>query len=125
MMYIIIAIVAISVVTAIVNIMFVSKKIKTHRQSNKMRKNILAEGQSTKAIINAIQATNASLGGQHPKVILDLAVTMPNGETLQTAVETYIHIVHVPSFQPGKEIDVKYLIIDGIPKFEVVGAVVL
>lgn len=49
-------------------------------------------------------------------------MTIPNCDKLQAKVETVIQIVHIPSFQPNKEIDIKYIIVDAKLTFEVVGA---
>lgn len=87
------------------------------------RKAILASGASAEAVIHSIQQTNAQLDDQ-PEVLLDLTVTKQNGEVIRTELKTVIPIVHIPAFQKGNTIEVKYMTIDSEEKFEVVGAYV-
>lgn len=116
-------IVVCSLLTASVTIAMVVRKVRTQHQKQSQRKAVLAGGTSTQAVINSIQQTNAQLDDQ-PEVLLDLTVTKPDGEVIHTVVRTVIPIVHIPTFQKGNVVEVKYMTIDNEQKFEVVGAYV-
>ncbi|WP_229106553.1 hypothetical protein [Paenibacillus sp. 1001270B_150601_E10] len=122
-MTVILVIVIFSLCTASLTITFVIKGLRTRSNKLSQRKAILMNGTSAQATINAIQQTNSQLDDQ-PGVLLDLTVTKQDGEVVHTVVETFIPIIHIPSFQKGETIEVKYLTIDNALTFEVVGAYV-
>jgi hypothetical protein len=101
----------------------VVRKVRTQHQKQSQCKAVLAGGTSTQAVINSIQQTNAQLDDQ-PEVLLDLTVTKPDGEVIHTVVRTVIPIVHIPAFQKGNVVEVKYMTINNEQTFEVVGAYV-
>ncbi|MEK5233993.1 hypothetical protein MHB42_20105 [Lysinibacillus sp. FSL K6-0232] len=119
MTYIIIILVICSLISGAFIITSVVKQINASKQVFQQQKEILDEGTPAKAVVNAIEHTNAMIGN-HPKVVLDLTVTLPNGEMTNTIIKTAIPIVHIPSFQKGEVIDVKYKTVNGQLKFEVV-----
>ncbi|QNK56880.1 hypothetical protein [Paenibacillus sp. PAMC21692] len=77
------------------------------REERTAAKRVLTVGTSARAVIRSIEPTNARLGGE-PVVILELDVLMTDGSTRRIDVRTAIHSVHIPAFQPGQEINVKY-----------------
>jgi hypothetical protein len=77
------------------------------RDERGQAKRILAEGTSARAIVRSIQPTNAILGNE-PIVMLGLDIRMPGGEVRSVTVRTAIYTVHIPKFQEGCEVDVKY-----------------
>lgn len=77
------------------------------REERVQAKRVLAEGTATRAIVQSIQPTNATLGDE-PIVLLELDVMMPEGETKRVTVRTAIYTVHIPQYQPGCEIGVRY-----------------
>lgn len=112
-----------SLLTASVTTVMVVRNVRTQRQKQSRRKTVLADGASAQAVINSIQQTNAQLDDQ-PEVLLDLTVTKPDGEVIHTVVRTIIPIVHIPAFQKGNVVEVKYMTINNEQTFEVVGAYV-
>jgi len=112
-----------SLLTASVTTVMVVRNVRTQRQKQSRRKTVLADGASAQAVINSIQQTNAQLDDQ-PEVLLDLTVTKPDGEVIHTVVRTVIPIVHIPAFQKGNVVEVKYMTINNEQTFEVVGAYV-
>ncbi|WP_258875382.1 hypothetical protein [Paenibacillus sp. VMFN-D1] len=120
---IVMIIIIFSLLTASLTITFAIRTVSRQRKGLSQRKTILTNGTSAQAVIHSIQQTNAQLGNQ-PEVLLDLTVTMPDGEFHHTIVKTFIPIVNIPSFQKGCVVEVKYMTIAGEPKFEVVGAYV-
>ncbi|WP_274653911.1 hypothetical protein [Paenibacillus humicola] len=97
--------------------------VRRNRDELREKRAILKEGIAATAVINSIEQTYATLGGQ-PIVLLDLTVTKDEGELLHTVVETAIPIVHIPHFQKGSQIEVKYMTVNNEVKVEVVGAYV-
>jgi len=77
------------------------------REERVAAKRVLATGTEARAVILSIKPTNARLGGE-PVVILELDVFLTDGSTRRTDVRTAIHSVHIPAFQPGQVIGVKY-----------------
>ena len=120
---IIVVIVICSLLTASLTITFALRTLRTQKQKQSQRRTILAEGTSAQAVINSIQQTNGRMD-DNPEVLLDLTVTKQDGHVLQTVVKTVIPIVHIPAFQKGNTVEVKYMTIDNEQKFEVVGAYV-
>ena len=112
-----------SILSTTLTIVMVIKKLRAHTNKLSQRKAILASGTSAEAVIHSIQQTNAQLNDQ-PEVLLDLTITKQNGEVIRTELKTVIPIVHIPAFQKGNTIEVKYMTIDSEEKFEVVGAYV-
>lgn len=97
------------------------KQIQANRQHLLQRKTILAEGLLAQALINSVRQTNVTVDEQ-PQVELDLTVTMQDGEVVHTKLITVIPIIHIPDFQKGKVIEVKYMTIDNDRQFEATGA---
>jgi len=120
---IVMIIIIFSLLTASLTITIAIRTVTRQRKGLSQRKAILTNGTSAQAVIHSIQQTNAQLNNQ-PEVLLDLTVTMPDGESHHTIVKTFIPIVNIPSFQKGCVVEVKYMTIAGEPKFEVVGAYV-
>ncbi|CAG7643076.1 hypothetical protein PAESOLCIP111_04418 [Paenibacillus solanacearum] len=112
-----------SVITTFLTIAIVVRELRSRSRKLSQRKAILDGGTSAQAVINSIRSTNAQLDDQ-PEVLLDLTVTKQDGAVIHTVVRTVIPIVHIPAFQAGQVIEVKYMTIDNEPKFEVVGAYV-
>ncbi|MCQ6561255.1 hypothetical protein [Paenibacillus mendelii] len=117
---IIVILVVCSLLTASWTVTKVVRGIRVHNERNLQRKAILADGTPAQAVINSIQQTNAQMDDQ-PEVLLDLTITKQDGEVVHTVVKTFIPIVHIPMFQKGCTIEVKYMMIDNEQKFEVVG----
>ncbi|WP_103104989.1 hypothetical protein [Brevibacillus reuszeri] len=120
---IIVVIVICSLLSASLTLTFVFRTLRTQKQKQSQRRTILTEGTSAQAVINSIQQTNVRID-DNPEVLLDLTVTKQDGLVLHTVVKTVIPIVHIPAFQKGNTVEVKYMTIDDEQKFEVVGAYV-
>lgn len=118
---IIVVIVICSLLSASLTLTFVFRTLRTQKQKQSQRRTILTEGTSAQAVINSIQQTNVRID-DNPEVLLDLTVTKQDGLVLHTVVKTVIPIVHIPAFQKGNTVEVKYMTIDDEQKFEVVGA---
>ena len=120
---IIVVIVICSLLSASLTLTFVFRTLRTQKQKQSQRRTLVTEGTSAQAVINSIQQTNVRID-DNPEVLLDLTVTKQDGLVLHTVVKTVIPIVHIPAFQKGNTVEVKYMTIDDEQKFEVVGAYV-
>ncbi|ULL13845.1 hypothetical protein DVH26_04925 [Paenibacillus sp. H1-7] len=114
-------IVIFSLCTTLLTIIMLVRGLRDRREQNLQRKAILEGGISAQAVINSIQQTNVQVDDQ-PEVLLDLTVTMQNDTILHTVVKTVIPIIHIPAFQKGNVIEVKYMTINNEQRFEVVDA---
>ncbi|MFE5321138.1 hypothetical protein ACFQ88_20755 [Paenibacillus sp. NPDC056579] len=114
-------IVIFSLCTTLLTIIMLVRGLRDRREQNLQRKAILEGGISAQAVINSIQQTNVQVDDQ-PEVLLDLTVTLQNDTILHTVVKTVIPIIHIPAFQKGNVIEVKYMTINNEQKFEVVDA---
>lgn len=114
-------IVIFSLCTTSLTIIMLVRGLRDRREQNLQRKAILEGGISAQAVINSIQQTNVQVDDQ-PEVLLDLTVTLQNDTILHTVVKTVIPIIHIPAFQKGNVIEVKYMTINNEQKFEVVDA---
>ncbi|MDF2661015.1 MAG: hypothetical protein K0Q94_3806, partial [Paenibacillus sp.] len=65
--------------------------------------------------------TNSRLDEQ-PVVLLDLTLTKENGEIVNAVIRTAIPVVHIPDFQKGNQIEVKYMVQDNQLLIEPVGS---
>ncbi|MEK3787052.1 hypothetical protein [Paenibacillus sp. FSL K6-1230] len=115
--------VAISMFTSLIIVWFVYTTLRAKRSTLQGRTQILMKGVPAKAFIHAVHPTSSSMDGQ-PGVTLELTVTQQDGRTFPAMIKTFIPIIHIPQFQKGKEIDVKYLEIGDERRVEVVGAYV-
>lgn len=106
---IIIALVSISILTASITLVRAIKLIRANKAELNTRKQILTEGINALATINSIRQTSSRLDEQ-PIVLLDLTLTQKNGELVNTVVKTAIPVVHIPIFQKGNQIEVKYMV---------------
>ena len=79
----------------------------TGREERSQAKKTLDEGIPAQAVVHSIQPTNATLGNE-PVVILELDVRTREGEIKRAVVRTAIYTVHIPKFQEGREVSVKY-----------------
>ncbi len=79
----------------------------TDREERAQAKKTLAEGIPAQAVVRSIQPTNAILGNE-PVVVLELDVRTREGEIKRAVVRTAIYTVHIPKFQEGREVSVKY-----------------
>lgn len=111
-------IVVFGLTTGLILILNVTKRLRTGQEKMQDKKEILKSGIPAVAIIQDIAETSSSMDGR-PGVRLDLLVTQEDGQTFQTIVKTYIPIIHVPKFQRGSEIDVRYIDHRGVKKVEV------
>ncbi|MGF9696008.1 hypothetical protein [Paenibacillus sp. MABNR03] len=110
--------------TGLILILNVTKKLRTGKETMQIRKEILKYGSPAKAIIQDIAETSSSMHGR-PGVRLDLFVTQEDGQTFQSVVTTFIPVIHIPKFQKGCEIDVKYMREGNVRKVEVEDAYVI
>lgn len=118
---IIVIVSSISVITANITLYIVLKSLRSSRNDLRERREILSRGKPANALINSIQQTSTDMNNQ-PQVLLELTVTSEAGDTWNTVIKTFIPIVHIPEFQAGKTIDVKYLTIGNQLKVEAVKA---
>ena len=109
--FILLAIGALSLATASVTLYKTIAMLKERRAEYRERKTILAEGTPAKAVVNSIRQTAASMNGQ-PEVVLDVTIAKPDGGTVDAVFQTFVPIVHIPGFQKGCTIDVKYAMRD-------------
>lgn len=116
-----IVIVVFGLTTGLILVLKVTKRMRTGQEKSQIKKEILKFGTPAVAIIQDIAETSSSMDGR-PGVRLDLLVTQEDGQTFQTIVKTYIPIIHVPKFQRGSEIDVRYIEDGAVKKVEVVDA---
>lgn len=93
----------------------------SRREERAQAKVLLEDGIPARAKVMSITPTNVKLDDQ-PVVILELDVSLPYGATERVAVRTAIHVVNVPSYQPGCEIEVKYKEMPGGLRVAVAGA---
>ncbi|MNW27907.1 hypothetical protein D3C74_47160 [compost metagenome] len=114
---------AISLITGLMVVLVVFTTLRAKRSTMQGRTQILMEGIPAKAFIHAVHPTTSSMDGQ-PGVTLELTVTQQDGRTFPAMIKTFIPIIHIPQFQKGKEIDVKYLKVGDERRVEVVGAYV-
>ena len=114
---------AISLITGLMVVLVVFTTLRAKRSTMQGRTQILMEGIPAKAFIHAVHSTTSSMDGQ-PGVTLELTVTQQDGRTFPAMIKTFIPIIHIPQFQKGKEIDVKYLEVGDERRVEVVGAYV-
>lgn len=116
-----IVIVVFGLTTGLILVLNVTKRLRTGQEKMENKKEILKFGMPAEAIIQDIAETSSSMDGR-PGVRLDLLVTQEDGQTFQTILKTYIPIIHVPKFQRGSVIDVKYIEDGAVKKVEVVDA---
>lgn len=118
---IVVVLCSVSLLTAAIIISKTVKELQKRSRDYAQRRTILDHGVSAQAVIHAVQPTNVTVGDQ-PQVVLDLSIDSPDGKTVRTQLKTVIPIVHIPSFQPGKTIEVKQLKVGRETIYEVVGA---
>lgn len=118
---IIIALVGLSILTASITMFGALKLIRTNKAELNKRKQILTNGIDARATINSIRQTNSRLDEQ-PVVLLDLTLTKENGEIVNAVIRTAIPVVHIPDFQKGNQIEVKYMVQDNQLLIEPVGS---
>lgn len=118
---IIVLMIAVSTVTASVMLYKAVATVRSNNEQLRRQKAVLADGIPAKAVVNSIRQTSSSLGGQ-PIVLLDLIVTKQDGTNFRTVVRTAIPIVHIPDFQKGCIIDVKYVTTEHEIQVEAEGA---
>lgn len=81
---------------------------------------ILASGQSAEARILALSDTGTRIN-QNPVVNISLEVRPPNHPAFVAETRQTVSIIHLPSFQPGKIVRVKF--IPGTEKVAIVEAI--
>ncbi|GEM_PF-1926624 len=74
----------------------------------KAQRNILREGQSANAKILALSDTGTRIN-DNPLVSISLEVYSPTQPAFRAEVSQVVSIIHLPSFQPGKIVNVKYI----------------
>jgi hypothetical protein len=120
-LFTIVAVIGFGLITATITMMMVFKLLRTNKRKQDLRKSILMEGIPAEAVIHDIAQTSSSMDGR-PGVRLDLTVTQVDGRTFPTIVETYIPVTHIPQFQKGNVINVRYIANGNERKVEVEGA---
>ncbi|WP_405132222.1 hypothetical protein MHB43_14850 [Paenibacillus sp. FSL H8-0317] len=115
---IIVAIIVFGLITGTITTIMVFKLLRNNKEQHHLRKSILMDGIPAEAIIHDIVQTSSSMDGR-PGVRLDLTVTQVDGRTFPTIVETYIPITHIPHFQKGNVINVRYIAMGNERKVEV------
>jgi len=80
---------------------------------------IIAEGQTAEARILALDDTGTRVN-HNPLVSLTLEVYAPTQPPFRAEVRQTISVIHLPSYQPGKIVNVKYL--PGTNEVAIVGA---
>jgi hypothetical protein len=93
------------VIMGVVFFMVYSKIIKPSQQARKL----LQTGLPAKAKILALNDTGVTIN-QNPQVQLTLEVTPDSGypPTYQTTLRTIVSRLHIPQFQPGAKLRVRY-----------------
>jgi len=119
----IVAIIIFGLITGTITTIMVFKLLRNTKKKQHLRKSILLDGIPAEAIIHDIVQTSSSRDGR-PGVRLDLTVTQVDGRTFPTIVETHIPITHVPHFQKGNIINVRYIAMGNERKVEVEDAYV-
>jgi hypothetical protein len=104
----VIAVIGFGVITGAIILITVFKLVHSAKKKQQLRKNILMDGTPAEAIIHNIVQTSSSMDGR-PGVRMDLTVTQVDGRTFPTIVETYIPVTHIPQFQKGSVIHVRYV----------------
>ncbi|MCP1184128.1 hypothetical protein [Paenibacillus sp. 1781tsa1] len=105
-------------ITGTIATIMIFKQLRNTKKKQHLRKSILMDGIPAEAIIHDIVQTSSSMDGR-PGVRLDLTVTQVDGRTFPTIVETYIPITHIPHFQKGNMINVRYVTMGNERKVEV------
>lgn len=118
---IIVAIIGFGLITGTITMVMIFKMLRNKKQKQHSRKRVLMEGIPAEAVIHDITQTSSSMHGR-PGVRLDLTVTQIDGRTFPTIVETYIPVTHIPQFQKGNVIHVRYIANGNERKVEVEGA---
>ncbi|WFR61384.1 hypothetical protein P9222_23430 [Paenibacillus amylolyticus] len=113
-----VAIIIFGLITGIITTIMVFKLLRNNKEKYHLRKSILMDGIPAEAIIHDIVQTSSSMDGM-PGVRLDLTVTQVDGRTFPSIVETYIPITHIPHFQKGNMINVRYMTMGNERKVEV------
>ncbi|MFC9708530.1 hypothetical protein ACFTRD_10230 [Paenibacillus sp. NPDC056933] len=119
----IVAIIGFGLITGTITTIMAFKLLRNNQQKQHLRKSILMEGIPAEAVIHDIVQTSSSMDGR-PGVRLDLTVTQTDGRTFPSIVETYIPVTHIPHFQKGNIIKVRYIADGNERKVEVEGAYV-
>ncbi|KOY14937.1 hypothetical protein [Paenibacillus xylanivorans] len=104
----IVAVIGFGLITGTITMIMIFKLLRNNKQKQHLRKSILMEGIPAEAIIYDITQTSSSMDGR-PGIRLDLTVTQVDGRTFPTIVETYIPVTHIPQFQKGSVIHVRYI----------------
>lgn len=99
-------------VTSALILTIIFRMIKEKQGEKRQRQIILAEGTAASAVVESIRMTNTTMD-QQPGVILDVSFVKSDGDTAKAIIETFIPVIHVPAFQPGETIEIRYL--DGEP----------
>ncbi|MEC0124985.1 hypothetical protein [Paenibacillus pabuli] len=119
----IVAIIGFGLITGTITTIMAFKLLRNNQQKQHLRKSILMEGIPAEAVIHDIVQTSSSMDGR-PGVRLDLTVTQVDGRTFPSIVETYIPVTHIPLFQKGNVINVRYIVNGNDRKVEVEDAYV-
>ncbi|WP_336759949.1 hypothetical protein [Paenibacillus sp. USHLN196] len=120
---IIVAVIVFGLITGTITMIMVFKLLRNTKEKQHFRKSILMDGIPAEATIHDIIQTSSSMDGR-PGVRLDLTVTQVDGRTFPTIIETYIPITHIPHFQKGNVINVRYIAKGNERKVEVEDAYV-
>ncbi|MFS0723580.1 hypothetical protein [Paenibacillus sp. 1P07SE] len=99
-------------VTSALILTIIFRMIKEKQGEKRQRQAILAEGIAASAVIESIRMTNSTMD-QQPGVVLEVSFVKPDGEPAKAIIDTFIPVIHVPAFQPGETIEIRYL--DGDP----------
>ncbi|QLG40902.1 MULTISPECIES: hypothetical protein [unclassified Paenibacillus] len=120
-LFTIVAIIGFGLITGTITMVMIFKMLRNNKQIQHTRKRVLMEGIPAEAVIHDITQTSSSMDGR-PGVRLDLTVTQVDGRTFPSVVETYIPVTHIPQFQKGNVIHVRYIANGNERKVEVEGA---
>lgn len=96
-----------SLITGTLTTVTVLRSIRRQRADLRLREGVVKDGTPAKATINAIRETSSSIDGR-PGVLLELTVTREDGSLFQAVTSTFIPVIHIPMFQKGNVIDVRY-----------------
>ncbi|WP_458126749.1 hypothetical protein [Paenibacillus sp. Z3-2] len=119
-----VAIIVFGLITGTITTLMAFKLLRNNKEKHHLRKSILMDGIPVEAIIHDIVQTSSSMDGR-PGVRLDLTVTQVDGRTFPTIIETYIPITHIPHFQKGNIINVRYIAKGNERKVEVEDAYIM
>ncbi|GGF88030.1 hypothetical protein GCM10010912_36610 [Paenibacillus albidus] len=104
---IVILIVLFSTMTGILTVYFAISKIRVQKENLRSRQELVKSGIPAQARIKSIRQLSSTMNDR-PEVELELELTQENGERVDAMTRTFIPLTHIPRFQPGNIIEVRY-----------------